>query len=367
MKFTINKNILDETLEIVSRYSDPINSLYGFRCIMIKVKNDVISFEASDGVISIVKNLDVDDVNIKVEEEGQFLIQTNIFKNVIKKLNCEILLSQNTNASLEIRQGLTKYSLTTNPINTFPPIEEAFNTKEVEIDTKQFRNAVKNVAFAASTENSLIYKCINMKFKNNSLRFTATDTYRLAYYTIKVPYKGEEFGISVNSKNVKELIPQDAPTKVSLFYNEIKMGIKYKNTVITTRIVDMPYQDAESLFASLNPRYKITITKEEITDLINKVWIGSSEKQNRLEISITNKEITILNRLDEIGTSIAKSNKFQLEGKPVEFDVNYNFLKDALSVFDGEIYLIMDDPIRKILIISKSNEDTKQLITPLKR
>lgn len=368
MKLHIKKQILDETLEIVSKYTDPINSLYGFRCILIKVDNEKVTFSASNGVISIVKSLDVEDVDIKVEETGTFLIQANIFKAIIKKLSETITLSQEYSTTLEISQGNSNYSLTTNPINSFPQIEENINLKKIEIDTNEFKKAIRCTAFAVSQDASLVYKCINFKFKNNKLNLTATDAARLAYYTMDLKSSqvdNEEF--SVNNKDVKDLIPADASKKVTLFFNRIKIGIEYKNTVITSRIVDLPYPDVESLFASIDIENKIFIKKEEINDLINKVWLGTSNKQNRLEFTINKNEITVLNRLNEIGTSIAKTENFKFEGKAFEFDINYHFLKDALSVFEGGVLILFDKSVQKILVVSDSNKESKQLVTPMRR
>ncbi|UUD35254.1 DNA polymerase III subunit beta [Mycoplasmopsis caviae] len=368
MKFHIKKQLLDETLEIVTKYSDPINSLYGFRCILIKVENEKITFSASNGVINIIKSLDVDDVNIKIEETGMFLIQANIFKNVIKKLSGMITLNQEFSTRLEISQRNSNYKLTTNPISSFPEIEENINLKKIEIDTNEFRKAIKSTIFAVSQDSSLVYKCINFKFKDNKLNLTATDAARLSYYSMNLnnyQYSNEEF--SVNSKDVKDLIPADAPKKITFFFNRIKMGIEYKNTVITSRIVDLPYPDIESLFTSMDIENKLFIKKEEINDLINKVWLGTSDKQNRLEFTINKSEISVLNKLDEISISVAKTQNFKFEGKAFEFDINYHFLKDALSVFEGDVLILFDKNIQKILIASDSNKESKQLVTPMRR
>ncbi|QSF13509.1 DNA polymerase III subunit beta [Mycoplasma sp. Mirounga ES2805-ORL] len=369
MKFKINKTHLDEIFEIVSRYSDSINTNYSFRCVLINVDNQKITFTATNGILSIVKSIQVDNVNVKVEEIGSFLIQSNYFKNIIKKLSGEILIEKDDNdSSILIMAGNSKYTLTTSDISTFPVIDKIYSPKKIEINTDEFKKAIKSVSFATSQDNSLIYKCINFKFKKNSINLAATDTYRLAHYSIKQKTNiDEEFDISVNGKDVKELIPNDAPKNVTLFYNNIKFGIEYKDTTITSRIVELPYNDVEALFDVLDIKHKITIKKDILSDILNKVWIGNSDKNNKIEINVTKEFFKITNMLEEIGSFIAKTSDFELEGKSLDFDVNYNFIKDALSVYDDDIYILIDSDIKRILILSKSNNNTKQLITPMRR
>lgn len=369
MKIIINKKTLDEVLEIVSRFADPISSYFGMRCILISTKPEKITFKACNEVSNIVKSIDIDDQNVQVEEHGEVLIQCNIFKNIIKKLSGFIEISSGINNNIEIKQKDSRYSLTTSPIDSFPPIDENINTEKFEINTKEFKKAVKNVAFAASTDANLIYKCINFKSSGNKLNLAATDVYRLAYYSMPVKKPLNDFEFSVNAKDVKELIPADAPKTITFFYNSLKIGVEYKNTVVTARITDLPYHDIEQLFNQVmaETKYKITIKKTELDKLMDKVWISSNDKQNRMEVKITKNEFSIYSRLEEIGESIVKTDEFGIEGGQLVFDINYNYLKDALGILDDEVIFLIDGKVQKILLLSKSNPESKQIVSPMRR
>ncbi|MGV2392617.1 UNVERIFIED_CONTAM: DNA polymerase III subunit beta [Campylobacter lari] len=273
MKIVIKKNKLDEIIEIVSKFTDPISSYYGMRCVLISTDDEKITFKACNEVTNIVKSIPVDNIDVIVQEHGQILVQCNIFKNIIKKLTGFIQINTSFNNNIEIKQEGSEYTLTTSPISSFPQIDETTNIKSLEINTDKFRKAVKNVAFAASNENNLIFKCINFRSNGNKLNLTATDSYRLAFYTIETNNPLEDLEFSINAKDVKELLPADAPKKVTLFYNSIKVGIRYENTVIQARITDLPYHDIEALFSKVinDTKYKITINKNELSSLLNKI------------------------------------------------------------------------------------------------
>ncbi|WP_406617108.1 DNA polymerase III subunit beta [Mycoplasmopsis adleri] len=369
MKIKINKNKLDEIIEIVSKFTDPTSSFFSMRCVLITATGGQLVFKACNEITSIIKNLPVDDENVIVEEQGEVLVQCNLFKGIIKKLSGFIEIKTDQNNNLEIIQEDSRYSLNTTDVNTFVAIEGNLNVKKFEINTEEFKKAIKDVAFAASTEPNLIYKCINFKSKGNKLNLAATDIYRLAYYTIDTKKPLEEFDFNVNAKDVKELIPADAPKKITLFYNSLKFGVEYENTIVAARITDLPYHDIEQLFNQVmnETKYKLTIDKKELNNLLNKIWLNSNDKQNRIEIKITKNELSIYSRLDELGDSLVKTDKFDIEGGTLVFDINYNYLKDALNILDDEIYLLIDEKIQKILILSKSNPNSKQIVSPMRR
>ncbi|MBZ4203459.1 DNA polymerase III subunit beta [Mycoplasma tauri] len=369
MKIIINKNLLDSTLEIVSKFTDPVSSFYGMRCIKLSATKEKLVFQACNEVTSIIKTVFVDDKNIVVEEDGEIVVQGNYFKNIVKKLSGFIELSTSYN-KLEIKQQDSHYTLSLNELNSFATIEQNINLKKFEINTEEFKKAIRNVSFAASTGPNLIFKCINFRSAGRALNLTATDSHRLAYYSIKTNQMLEDFEFSVNAKDVRDMIPSDAPEKITLFFNSLKFGIEYENTIITARITDLPYHDIEQLFSEIlsNIKYKITINKSELNNLLNKIWINTAlEKQNRVHVKINKNEFNIHCQLDELGDSMVKTSNFELAGNPLIFDINFIYFKDSINITDGEIYILIDEKIQKIIIFSKNNPNSKQIITPLRR
>lgn len=104
-----------------------------------------------------------------------------------------------------------------------------------------------------------------------------------------------------------------------------------------------------------------------MNDLLNRVWLTNGDKQNRLSFTVKEGSLKITNNVVEVGSFVATTDKFKYSGDLIEFDLNYNFLKDAISIFDGEISILIDEKVGKFLIISHSDTGSKQLITPLRR
>lgn len=367
MKFTIKKNILDQTIEFISKYVDSINVFMPFRCVKIDVSFDKITFIASNGLMSTKKILKVDEINIKVEIPGIVLINNQYFKNIIKKLNNEISVESNGKI-IKIWENEISYTLNCVDVE-FPNIDFKKPENSFEINTNKLEKAIRNVSFSASSETSgksLILKCINFSSKNDILRLVATDTFRLSTETIKIN-KPINVNFSIESKNIKNMITKEAPKNVIMFIDESKVGIVYENTIIQSSIVDVPFVSFEGIIPTEFSR-KISIKKSELLDLLNKVVFIQQEKYNRVEFKINKDLLTLSTNLSDIGQSTGSTTEFELIGDPIDIDFNYVFIKDALTAFENdEINLCINKNGNIMLIVSKSNENNKQVITPLRR
>ncbi|MEA4115251.1 DNA polymerase III subunit beta [Mycoplasma sp. 744] len=365
MQISITKKIFEETIDIVSRYTDPINSSYGLRCILFEITKEKITLSATNGFISIVKSINVDNQKIKVIEEGIFLINATLIKNVIRKTS-GIINIDDLNGSINIVTDDVNYTLAPNKVEIFNGIEELFNIKKIEIDTHKFKKAIQSVSFATSQDDHVL-KCINFSFNDTKIEITATDKYRLARYTLDTKeIFTNEFDISVLSSSVKDLIPNDCPKEAYLFYNSTKFGIEYKNTIITANSSDVTYPKLEYLFDTKEIKSTLKIKKDVFMDLMNKAYVISTPGYKKISLAINKNELKISVLILEIGTSLVKTKnfEFQSEKQNVSFDLDFNFIKESLSVYSDEVVLLIDDKPSKILIISKSNQEAKQIISP---
>ncbi|KUH47602.1 DNA polymerase III subunit beta [Mycoplasmopsis meleagridis] len=366
MKIIVNKKKFEETIDIVSRYTDPINNSYGLRCILFNVSKEKITLSASNGFISIVKSLEVDNEKIKIIEEGDFLINSTIFKNAIRRMSKEITISDE-NGDIEISDSDVKYNLRPNNIEIFHSIDEIFSAEKIEINTEKFKKAIHSVIFATSDDDHVL-KCINFLIKDNIIDITATDRYRLARYSLPTnAIFSSSKDISVLASSVKDLIPNDCPKKAILFFNSTKFGVEYDNTVIAANTSDVTFpNNNDYLFSMKEIKTTLIIKKEILVDLLNKAYVINAPGYKKISISINRNELKISVIVPELGDSLVKTKdyEFRSDEKNVQFDVDFNYFKEALSVFSGEVLLLLDEKPTKILILSKSNEECKQIVAP---
>lgn len=365
MLVNIDKKILDKNIEFVSKFVDPINAFVPFRCIHFDVNNHHITLTASNGIMSVKKIIPVDENLVMVEKNGTFLVNANILKTIIKKINNKITLKIEENV-LEISEAETKYEL--NLIkNEFPEIVFKISDQNFEIESATLEKAIRNVSFAAGDESkNAVLKCINLIASNNQLTLIASDSFRLGYEKIKLE-NNINFNILIDNKNLKTMISGNNPKNITVFIDINKIGIAYKNTIIQSTLVDLTYADISKIFPDSFSR-QIIINKNELLELLNKVIFINQEKGNRIQFIFKQNELKLISEVSEIGKSEASTKNFTIKGDDIEIDFNYLFIKDAINVFDnGDINLLINQNGNIMMIVSDSNKNNKQLITPLRR
>ena len=364
MKIQVNAKEIIKNLDEVNKCINSTNMLLPLRGILVDVLEDRISMIASDGTLSIIKTILPNEQVFKIEEPGRLLIPSLLFTNIIRKCDGNIEIFNKGNI-LFINNGTDKYEINLFDVSEYPAIDFTLMGVKLSINAKDFREAAKNVLFAASSSDvDIIFNGVNIDYSNNKMKLIATDSYRVAYQEMEVKdSRNLNFNVSIFAKNLKEFIPESINEDVDLYVNEYKINLVYQDTVIQSKLIDAPYKDVSKIFPTGFSR-TLTIEKKELIDAINKAIVISSDSFHRLRFEINQKEIKVISVKEEIGNSsvIIKTKNFI--GDDLIITVNYKFLKDALSVFDGEIQIKFNEGIDRFVVIGTSNPSNKQLIAP---
>ncbi|WBP84023.1 DNA polymerase III subunit beta [Mycoplasmopsis edwardii] len=373
MKFTISKNLIESTVEFLSSFVDNIDSFLPFRGIYIEIDNNEITFIGGSSSIAAKKTIKIDEKNIKLDQTGRILINTQILKNLIKKFEKEITFIKN-DRTLEVFENKTKYTLTLLDETKYPHFNFSVSDTKVKIKSKDFSEALNNAYISSnlgqdknlSLTTNPVTKFINLKSEDKLLRFTSTDTFRLSTHVIDIE-TDLNIDVNIDNKNFKKLYNKEMPEFIDLFFGSNKIGISYHETVIFTHTSNIKYIDISKLLEFDKKRF-IKIKKDELSKVINKTVFAVADKVKRLELSISEKEIKATFEVPEIGVSEFMTTDFEYTGLSFEMDINWIFLKDAISAFNSEfIYLYINDEGNKIYILEDDNTNNIQLLTPIRK
>ncbi|WP_369810260.1 RNA-binding S4 domain-containing protein [Mycoplasma seminis] len=371
MKFTISKSKIDQLVEFISTYIDSNDTFIPFRCIYMHIDTEKLTLVGASSTLAARKIIDLNDNDIQLERTGSFYLSANLLKNIIKKFDKQITFDAKENL-IDIYEGSTLFTLTKLNAGLYPKIDFEDTDNQVQINSQKFDKAIYDVSTSTSSSNdrlnSLIYKCINITAKNSDeLRFLATDSYRLSTEIIKVS-KPITIDLTIDNKNLKKLITKETPETVNLFFNQDKIGISYDNTVVWTAVNRTQFLDVSALFQVKYTR-NFKIEKEELLKTINKALFYQTDKDKKMEFSFENHKLKINYEVPEIGTASAESDALEIvEGNEIEFDFNYNYVKDAVSALDsGMLNIFVSDSEDKLLFISENDPHHIQLITPMRK
>ena len=363
MEIKINKLILDNSLDLVSKGVDQNPFIPVMKGILIDAQDNKITLTGSNGEISIKNTIKVD-LNSAIITPGVALIELSMFRNIIKKMEDDIHIITDDKTMI-IQSGNDKFTLNLYNKFDYPTIDFTIYGDLLKIKWHDLKEITKNVLFAASqNESSLILCCVNISAKDKKLKMLATDRHRYAEQILDID-DNVNFNISLLSKNLKDLLSFEFNNEINLYVSEHKVIFQVGDTIIQSKVVEQIYQDVSRIIPKEFENI-LTISKKEISTLLNKASVIITENYNKIKLLIKDKTLTISSSRDEIANVTLKTSNFTYTGDELKLILNSKFLKDAISVFDDEINIyITKEPIR-LVAKSKSNPNNIQLFTPLR-
>ncbi|ENY53986.1 DNA polymerase III subunit beta [Metamycoplasma alkalescens] len=361
MKLKINKLLLDSIIERVAKAIDPNPFIPELKGILIVAEGNKITLIGSNGTIS-VKHEIITSLDAEIITPGRILVDLYLFRNIIKKLENDIVLESQEN-KLNVETENDHFSLNLYNIFEYPDIDFSIYGEQIKIKWQKFKSMVRNVAVASSSlETNIILCCINISAQNQKLKFVATDKYRYAEEVLDIE-ENVNFNISVLTKNLKDLLNFDYSGDVILNFSDQKISFEIDGSIIQSKVVDQVYLDVSKIIPKSFDNV-LVISKKELNDLLNKASVIISENYNKIRLHILDQVLTISSTREEIANAEIKSKNFSYTENELKLALNSRFLKDAIQSFDDEIKLSLTPDKMRIVITSNSNPNLFHLITP---
>ncbi len=362
MNIKITKKILEKGLNKINKAITQNPALTSLKGIKFSVSNEKIVLIASDGLLSIKETIKVNE-EIKVLNVGELLVPGKMFIEVIKKQSNEIELTTEGN-SLNITSSGSSMNINLLELEDYPRIDFDLIGEELIVDAKTFRNAIKEVSFAASeNDKRIILSGVNLIAKNNRLRISSTDSYRLATTKIDI-VSNNNFNITILARNIKDFIPSTIDGEVKIQVDENKINLNHESTLIQSRLIDGIYPELSKLIPK-EYSHILKINAKELNDLMDKAIVVSSSEIKTVKLSLRNNEIIIESKNEEIGNSKVVTTNFTWEGEE-EFDIAFDskFVKEALKQFKDEVRIHFIGELKPFILTSASKPNLVQLVLP---
>ena len=179
MKFTVESNVLVESVNWVSRSLSSRPIMTALLGIVIDVSNEV-TLSASD-----LETAAKSSFNADIKEKGKVLVPGRLLAEIARSLPNKPVSVRLDNNRVLLTAGTAKFTLPTLPINEYPnlptmPENSGFIASDV------FATAINQVAIAAGKDDSLpTLTGIHVDINKETITLAATDRYRLAVREIQ--------------------------------------------------------------------------------------------------------------------------------------------------------------------------------------
>ncbi len=370
MKLLIEKNILMEGLNSVSRALSTRNIIPVLNGIKFDLNNDGLYLTATDNEITIQYFIDKDNIK-NIEETGCAIIYGKSLQDIIRRLpDTDILIENFENNEVSFRTPTSTYNFNCFMIEDFPNIvlEEVKNP--IKLSGQKFKEIINKTSFACSLQESRpLLTGVNIKIQGDLFDCTATDSYRLSKVSIKLDKTySENINIVIPARNINELvktIDSDNELEIHVFSN--KIIFRFDNIVFQSSLLNGTYPNTDNSIAK-EFKYIIKADLKELYNTLDRAsLLTQSKDKNIIDLEIDQNDFIIRASSAEMGKVEEKLVVENQTNNSIKISFSAKYMLEALKMFSKDyVYILLNGEINPIILKEEENEELIELILPMK-
>ncbi len=371
MKFTIEKNVLLENLNNVTKAISIKNVIPVLNGIKFELNNEGLYLTASDTDLTIKTFIKREQIK-KVDSEGSVVVQSKYINEIIRKLPDDTIdIEVIDGLKVMIKAKTSQFNLNCLKVEDYPQIKLEYQKDPIIIKGNLFKSIIKQTVFAISNQESRpLLTGLNFKFQGNIMEVTATDSYRLAKKTISLnEFIKDEVNITIPGNNISELdkiITDDEPVEMHIFMNKVLFN--YKNITFQSNLLSGTYPNTNNLI----PEDFGIIFNTNLNDFYSAIdrasLLTQNKEKNIVKMETKGTELTISSFASEIGRTEETISIEKNEGTNIGISFSAKYMMDALKTLDDtdDLVVLLNSEIKPIVIKNSKDETLVQLILPIK-
>lgn len=360
MQFEVSKPVLLKAISSVNGAVEKKNTIPVLQNIKIEVADDKINLAATDMDILVTTSCEA-----KIEKGGTTTVPAQMFFDIIRKIPdlCDIAISQDEGASLQIKSGKSKYNLPCIDSGEFPNLSEGDLDKWVEIESEKLTKMMDKTRFAISNDETRYY--LNGLFLQSikaddgfELRCVATDGHRMALSYETSGNLDSEFGVILPKKSVAEIRRiVDGASKVKIAVSRVKIKVIADQSTIVSKLIDGDYPDYDKVLPKNNTQVAI-INKKEFYDCVDRVSTVANDKHRSVKITLENGKMNLQVSTND-GSFAYEEFDVSYTGDKIETGFNSRYLLDVIGQVDkDELWMKFKDGGSPALLEAKDMHAT---------
>ncbi len=322
MYVSIKKELLVKTLAHANRIIEKRQASPVFGCVLFDANNDYIKITATNMDMTIIDIIAFNPANCIINESGTYCLPVSLLYEISKKFsnNSNIVLQSNINTNeIKITNNKTSFSIHYIDSSSFPPLE-LINDNNDYIDfqmrTEDLKNAIDITKVAMSqdiirTQLNGIY--IHYNEQDNTLRFVATDLFRISCTSINAPKNTNNIKpVVISKKTVMELlhmlsdINKNDIVNIKINEKQIILEANISNdikSIYSSRVVTGSFPEYKTAL-EINNNKLLVVNVKDFINAIDRVDTIVSDVSNSIQLNINNNKLTISGVSKELGSAI---------------------------------------------------------------
>lgn len=365
MRVICTQENLKAGLAVVGRIISPNNTLPILNNLLLKTENGQLKISSTNLEIGITTQ-----VRCKIETDGEATVYAKTFSELVSNL-------PNTNITLNAENGEMKVEtenyhtiIKTLPAEEFPQIPQIEERNQLSLPAQEFKGALDQVSFAASTNQTQPeISGVMLNVQNTELKVVATDRYRLAEKKVFLDKQaGFEQQVVLPQKTAQEIsrVIGSQADSLQISLNPTQAGFIIGQTTVISRLVDGQYPDYGQIIPT---QFNAQVTVQRKA-LVNALRAGGIFSQNSSSVSLVfskeSSNLVLTSESADLGKSKVEV-QAEIEGESGNLLLNFHYLLDSLNAIDKErvVIKIIDDNSPAILL-PEGDASYIYLVMPIK-
>ncbi len=370
MKLLIEKNILMEGLNSVSRALSTRNIIPVLNGIKFELNKDGLYLTATDNEITIQTFIDKDNIK-SIDETGCSVIYGKSLLDIIRRLpDTDILIENFENNEVSFKTNNSIYNFNCFMVEDFPNISLDESKNPIKLDSLKFKEVINKTSFACSLQESRpLLTGVNIKVQGDLFECTATDSYRLSKVTLKLDkVYNENINIVIPARNINEfvkIIDDTEEMQMHVFSN--KIIFRLNNLVFQSSLLNGNYPNTDNSIAK-EFKYIIKADLKELYNTLDRAaLLTQSKDKNIIDLEINQNDFIIRASSVEMGKVEEKLTVENETNNNIKISFSAKYMLEALRMFNKEyVYILLNGEINPIILKEIDNEELIQLILPMK-
>jgi len=367
MKFTCDKSLLINNINIVSKAVSSRTTLPILECILLSADKSGIKMTGND----LEMGIETSYIEAEVIEEGSIAIEAKLFSEIIKRLpdNGWVIIEVSPDNLVLIKCGKAEFKIMGLPGDEFPVIPNVERNNEYKITGQHLRDMIRQTIFSVSVDESKpVLTGELFEIDANSLKLVAVDGFRVAFRSLILDGENPDISVVVPGKTLNEIskiLPSDSEAKVSICFTDKHMMIQMDECTVVSRLLDGEFLKYKQILEA-DASTIVKINRDEFLKALERASLISKEtKKNPVKLDIE-RDIIKISSNTETGTSYDELT-CEVEGEALSIAFNPKYLIDALKVIDDDdTYMQFTTALSPCIITGEENCGYKYLVLPLR-
>ncbi|MDR2438013.1 MAG: DNA polymerase III subunit beta [Planctomycetaceae bacterium] len=317
--------------------------------VKIKVEKKGVLLQATDTELGIRLFLD----NCETIEKGEAILPTKRLRMILTESSEEKLQIESDQDKTIVSGTRSRFTLTTQPPDEFPDVENFSETAYHEIPAKSLREMIRRTLFATDTDNAK-YALGGVFFEliDETIAVVATDGRRLAYQSGRVQcVNNHKVETSIFPARTLQLVEKalnddEEPVKIAVSAN--RALFQYGNMVFFTRLVEGRFPRWRSIIPETEGKTQIEVLSGALFSAVRQAAVVTSDKQPGVNFVFESGKLELLGHGSEIGDSSVEL-PISYSGPKKELKLDPKYMSDVLKVLEQEknlsLFLSDGDPL----------------------